>query len=413
MEYGLIGARLGHSFSREIHSRLSHDPYELKELEPQELPAFFKARDFKGINVTIPYKQTVMQWLDCLDESARNTGAVNTIVNRGGVLTGYNTDYYGFIAMAGHAGVDFRGAGVVILGAGGAACAVVAAARAMGVASVRHAVRRPSGGDFLQLADPLSYADADIIVNATPVGMFPDWQGCPVDLSVFGKLRGVLDCVYNPLRTRLVLDAQARGIPAAGGSMMLVAQAVRAREFFTGESFPDDVYESLHDGLLRCKRNIVLLGMPSCGKSTIGRELASRSGRRFVDIDEVIALQTGMEIPEIFAREGEDGFRRRETSAIESVAAEQGLVIATGGGAVLREENLRLLRHNGILCLLERDFELLMPTPDRPLSANKDALLALMDKRRPLYLRAAELTVENNAAPEAAVEILMRYVDQG
>lgn len=411
MRYGLIGARLGHSFSREIHSQLSQDPYELKELELQELPAFFKAREFGGINVTIPYKQTVMQWLDCLDESARNTGAVNTIVNRGGVLTGYNTDYYGFIALAEYAGVDFRGARVVILGAGGAACAVAAAARAMGAARVRNAVRRPSGEGFLQIAEPLSYADADIIVNATPVGMFPGWQGCPVDLGAFGNLRGVLDCVYNPLRTRLVVDARRRGIPAEGGLMMLVAQAVKAREFFSGDRFPDDVCSRLHEGLLRRKRNLVLLGMPSSGKSTLGRELASRCGRRFVDIDDVIALQAGMDIPGIFAREGEEGFRRRETAAIESVAAEQSLIIATGGGAVLRDENLRLLRHNGILCLLERDLGLLTPTPDRPLSADSGAMKALWEKRRPYYLRAADITVHNDGEPERALEELMRYVD--
>ncbi|MBP5719486.1 MAG: hypothetical protein J6W82_00305 [Bacteroidales bacterium] len=411
MEYGLIGARLGHSFSREIHSQLSQDPYELRELAPEQLPAFLKAREFKGINVTIPYKKMVMPFLDELDDSARSTGAVNTIVNKGGRLIGYNTDYYGFIALARHAGVDFQGARLVILGAGGAACAVVAAAKAMGVGRVRYAVRRPGGEGFLQIADTQSYSDAEIIVNATPVGMFPDWQGCPVDLGAFPGLRGVLDCVYNPLRTRLVLDARNRGVPAEGGLMMLVAQAVRAREFCTGDSFPDDVCNRLHEGLLRRKRNLVLLGMPSCGKSTVGREIASRCDRRFVDIDEVISLQAGMEIPDIFAREGEEGFRKRETVAIESVAAEQGLVIATGGGAVLRDENLRLLRHNGILCLLERDLELLTPTSDRPLSRDREALRALWEKRSPFYLRAADVRIDNNGALESTIEELMRYVD--
>lgn len=409
MEYGLIGARLGHSFSREIHSQLSQDPYELRELAPEELPAFLKAREFKGVNVTIPYKRMVQHWLDELDDSARFTGAVNTIVNKGGKLIGYNTDYYGFIALAKHAGVDFKGARLVALGAGGAACAVVAAAKTMGVGRIRYAVRKPGGEGFLPLADVDTYSDADIVVNATPVGMFPDWQGCPTDLGAFRNLRGVLDCVYNPLSTRLVLDARSLGVPAEGGLMMLVAQAVKAREFFTGETFGDDMCLRLYDSLLRRKRNLVLLGMPSSGKSTIGRELASRCGRRFVDIDEVIALQAGMEIPDIFAREGEEGFRRRETAAIESVAAEQGLVIATGGGAVLSEDNLRMLRHNGLLCLLDRDPGLLTPTPGRPLSSTEEDLKTLWEKRRPLYLRAADVTVNNDGTPERTIEELMRY----
>lgn len=408
MEFGLIGEHLGHSFSREIHGMLCCAPYELRELAPDELLKFLADRDFRGINVTIPYKRAVMPHLDAIDESARACNAVNAIVRQDGKLTGYNTDYDGFIALARHAGIDFKGAKVVILGAGGAASAVEAAARSMGAASVRNAVRTARTPEQLPLASPELWSDCEVLVNATPLGMYPDWQSLPVNLDELPRLRGVLDCIYNPIRTRLVLDAQARSIPADGGLYMLVGQAVRARELFDGCSIPESRCEEIYGRILRSKRNLVLTGMPSCGKSSVGRELASRTGRRFVDTDEVIALQAGMEIPEIFAREGESGFRERETAAIESMAAEQGLIIATGGGAILRDENVRLLRHNGIICLIQRDINLLTPTADRPLSSDRAALQALYRHRLPYYLRAAELTIDNDGPLDRTVEELLK-----
>ena len=409
MIYGLIGEHLGHSFSREIHGRLSSDPYELRELTPSQLPAFLRERDFRGINVTIPYKQAVMPHLDVLDESALRSGAVNTIVNKSGRLYGYNTDFDGFVMLAHYAGVDFQGADVIILGAGGAAKAVAAAARQMGAASVRNAVRNPREEGQLPLFDTSGWKGCDILVNATPVGMYPDWQGRLLDLDDFPNLRGVLDCIYNPLRTSLVLEARERGIPAEGGLYMLVGQAIRARERFTGVPLPEGVAEAEFQHLLRRKRNIVLCGMPSCGKSTVGAELALRTGRRFVDTDEIIALQADMEIPEIFAREGEAGFRARETAAIESIAPEQGLVVSTGGGAVLSETNRRLLRHNGLLCFLDRDPALLIPTADRPLSRSREELMALYSKRLPIYAKAADLRISNNGSLEDTISQLIEY----
>ena len=410
MIYGLIGEKLGHSFSREIHGALSSDPYELRELSSDALAPFLRERGFKGVNVTIPYKQAVMPHLDHLAESAVRSGAVNTIVNRGGELYGHNTDFDGFCLLARHAGVDFAGARTVILGRGGAAKAVRAAAISMGAVSVRNAVRNPGSDDELPLSDPGSWGGCDIVVNATPVGMYPDWQGRILDLDALEGLRGVLDCVYNPLRTRLVLDAAAKGIPAEGGLYMLVGQAIRARELFTGEPLPAGVTEGEYQRLLRSKQNIVLCGMPSCGKTTVGKVLAGSCGRRFVDTDEVIVLQAGMEIPEIFAREGEAGFRARETAAIESLAAEQGLVIATGGGAVLKDENIRLLRHNGLLCFLERNPMLLEPGSGRPLSGSRDALMSLYERRLPRYRQVADITISNDGTPGQAVEELEKYV---
>ena len=408
MEFGLIGEHLGHSFSREIHGMLTDAPYELKELPPEELPAFLSARDFRGINVTIPYKRAVMPHLDSIAESASACNAVNAIVNSEGKLSGYNTDFDGFIALARHAGIDFNGANVVILGAGGAASAVAAAAWKMGAASVRNAVRTIRTPEQLPLDRPELWSDCEVLVNATPVGMYPDWQSTPVDIATLPRLRGVLDCIYNPIRTRLVLDAQERGIPAEGGLYMLVAQAVRARELFDCCSIPDNVCEDIYGRILHSKRNLVLTGMPSCGKSTVGRKLASLTGRRFVDTDEVIVTHAGMEISDIFAAEGESGFRKRETAAIESLAPEQGLIIATGGGAIMKPENVRLLRHNGIICLLQRDLGLLVPTDGRPLSRDRAALQSLYDRRLPFYLKAAELTVDNNGPLEHTVEELMK-----
>ena len=412
MQYGLIGEHLGHSFSKLIHERLSDDSYDLCELRQDELAAFLERRDFSGINVTIPYKQAVMPHLDELGESAAGAGAVNTIVNRGGKLYGYNTDYDGFIAMSRLAGADFSGARVVILGAGGAAKAVRAASMKMGAASVVNAVRTPRSEGQFPVNDPATFDGCNIIVNATPVGMFPNWQDAPINLAELMprmQLRAVLDCIYNPLRTSLVLDAE--GICSAGGLMMLVAQAVKARELFTGEAIPDEVIDREYEHLLKSKRNIVLCGMPSSGKSAVGKALADRTGRRFVDIDDITSLQAGMEIPDIFALEGEKGFRKRESIAIESVSAEQGLIIATGGGSVLNAGNVRMLRHNGLICFLKRDLELLDPGTGRPLAPDRAALRSLYEKRMPIYSAAAEVTVENNTTLEQAVSQLLDYVE--
>ncbi|MBO4566215.1 MAG: hypothetical protein J5695_03210, partial [Bacteroidales bacterium] len=289
MTFGLIGERLGHSFSKIIHERLAGFPYELRELAPSGLGAFLKDEPFRGINVTIPYKQAVIPFLDELGPSARLTGAVNVIVRSDdGRLTGHNTDYDGVLAMAGHAGVSFKGASVVVLGAGGASKAVAAAALDAGASRVVFAVRHDFGPGRVPIQDPSAFSDCEVLVNATPVGMYPDVEGKPLDISVLPHLRGVLDCVYNPIRTGLVLDAQERGIPAAGGLMMLVAQAVRASELFLNKTYAPEVTEQMYRFLLSSRRNIVLCGMPSSGKSTVGQALAARLGMPFTDTDDVI-----------------------------------------------------------------------------------------------------------------------------
>ena len=454
MFYGLIGEHLGHSFSRVVHGMMSSDPYDLVELAPGELEGFLRARDFCGVNVTIPYKRAVIPFLDRLDESAERTGAVNTIVRRGSELWGYNTDYYGFVKMAKHFGVDFTGARTVVLGAGGAAKAVAAAARALGASEVLNAVRRPSGPGQLSIFDDATFDGCNVLINATPVGMYPHWNEAPVNLPALlprMNLTAVLDCIYNPIRTPLVLEACSEGgvlpsvsslrsslplrsacgplpftwpraamdtegstppselsqMTAVGGLYMLVGQAVKARELFTGEKLPADTVERLYDKLLRSKRNIVLCGMPSSGKSTLGQELARATGRRFEDSDSVVELQAGMSIPQIFEREGEHGFRARETAALESLAPEQGLVIATGGGMPLRPENIRLMHHNGIICLLQRDLALLQPGGGRPLSGNRSDLERLYNSRKAAYLAAADVIIDNNGSVEDALAQLL------
>ena len=414
MTFGLIGERLGHSFSKIIHERLAGFPYELRELAPSELGAYLKGEPFRGINVTIPYKQAVIPFLDELGPSARLTGAVNVIVRSDdGRLTGHNTDYDGVLAMAGHAGVSFKGASVVVLGAGGASKAVAAAALDAGASRVVFAVRHDFGPGRVPIQDPSAFSDCEVLVNATPVGMYPDVEGKPLDISVLPHLRGVLDCVYNPIRTGLVLDAQERGIPAAGGLMMLVAQAVRASELFLNKTYAPEVTEQMYRFLLSSRRNIVLCGMPSSGKSTVGQALAARLGMPFTDTDDVIRTHAGMDIPQIFVLEGEAGFRRRERIAVQGVAGEQGFVVATGGGTVLDPSNVRALKRSGILVFLDRAPQLLEPTADRPLSRDRAALERLYAQRLPVYIAAADARISNDGALTDTVESIIGYAQQG
>ena len=413
MEYALLGEHLGHSFSPELHAMLGLPGYGLQELSPEELPAFLRAFPLKGANVTIPYKKAVIPYLDRLSESARLTGAVNTIVRTPEGLTGYNTDYDGFLAMARSAGISFRRASVLILGAGGAAAAVAAAVRSEGAAELRFAVRAPKTPEQLPISEPERYADADILVNCTPVGMHPDDASAPVDLRGFDRLSGVLDCVYNPLRTNLVLDAREAGIPASGGLYMLVGQAFRAEELFLGRSLDPSLCARVYGQLLSKKRNIVLCGMPSSGKSTVGKVLATRLGREFVDTDVLVRERTGKSIEALFAEGGEPYFRKLEADAVAEVYTRQCIVVSTGGGTVMFPENVRTLKRNGVLCFLDRKLEHLLPTGDRPLSRDSESLRKLYEQRLPVYRSVADVSVYNDGPMVQAVDYLERYVGQG
>ena len=405
MKYGLIGEHLGHSFSREVHGMLSGEPYGLRELSPAELPEFLSAREFEGINVTIPYKEAVIPHLDFVSDEARAIGAVNTIINRDGKLFGYNTDYFGLKAMAESVGISLAGRSVLILGAGGAAKTAAALARNEKASSVTHAVRTPRREGETDLRDIGSNNVYEVIINATPAGMYPDVEGRIIDLQMFHHLCGVLDLVYNPIRTNLVIDAQEAGIPAAGGLMMLVAQAVKAQELFRGVKFPEVTLMEVFGRLLRSKQNIVLTGMPSSGKTTLGKMLSERTGRPLIDTDELVCRNTGRAIPDIFATDGEMEFRRCESEAVQQASGLNASIIATGGGVVLDPSNIRRLKRNGRIFFVSRDIEKLVPTEDRPLSSDRAALERLFENRRKAYLDSAESIIDNNDTPEAALAL--------
>jgi len=407
MKYGLIGEKLGHSFSREIHEKLGRYDYELREIGKEDLAAFMAARDFAGINVTIPYKTAVIPYLDELSALAKEVGAVNTIVNRDGRLSGDNTDVWGMLSLIRRLRPDLTGATVLILGTGGTSLSAIAAARSLGAGRIVRVSRTGRDGAVTYEEAYRDFRGADFLINTTPVGMFPHAGETPIDLSRFPRLSGVADAIYNPLSTKLLLDARARGVPAENGLYMLVAQAMRSAELFTGEPVDESETERIWRELLREKRNVVLIGMPGSGKSTVGRLLADKLRRPFVDTDDLIVARAKAPITEIFAARGEVAFRDLETAVISDASQKGGCVIATGGGAILREENLAALRQNGVLVFLDRPLEALVPTSDRPLANESEKIRALYETREPLYRRAAALTVPVADTPEAVAEIIL------
>ena len=412
MIYGLIGEHLGHSFSAEIHARLGAEPYELRELSPEEVSAFLRREEFRGINVTIPYKQTVMPYLDGISGTAREIGAVNTIVRRNGKLFGENTDAAGLTMLLRKIGAEPAGKKVLILGTGGTSRTAAYAARKMGAREVIRVSRSAREGAVTYAEAALKHADARILINTTPCGMYPRTGDCPVDLGLYPELEAVADAVYNPLRTNLVLEARRRGIPAEGGLFMLTAQAVRAAELFRDTAYPPETAENIYRELLREKENMVLIGMPGSGKSTVSGALRRRTGRPSVDTDALIEERTGKTIPEIFREDGEKAFRDAESEVIAEVSARGGQIIATGGGAVLRPENVRALKRNGRLILLERPADALVPTGDRPLADTREKMDRLFLEREPIYRAAADCTVRLDGTPEeAAAETESRWLE--
>ena len=417
MEYGLIGGRLGHSYSKTIHEMLCGYHYDLCPLPTEEeVRAFMTRRPFKAINVTIPYKLVVMEYCSYIDPHAKAINAVNTIVNKNGLLYGYNTDYPGFSYLCDAHGVDFAGKTVVILGTGGTHNTTSAVARDKGAAKIFTVSRHP---------DPekgeLSYADAvtcgaQIVINTTPAGMYPNDVGvCNLDVAAMPGLEAVVDVVYNPERTELVLRAEEAGVPVAvGGLEMLVAQAVYAAEYFLDRKFEDAPAEirRITAALHRATLNIALIGMPSSGKTTLGKLLAKALGRTFVDLDDEIVKADGRSIPDIFAAEGEDGFRARETAQIQRFGKENRQLLSCGGGAVKRPENLRALHQNGVVLFIDRPVEALAVGGDRPLSSSMDALRTMEAQRRPLYLAAADAVVPNNGTLEDAVRAAQEALDE-
>ena len=406
MEYGLIGEHLPHSFSKEIHENIAGYTYELCELKPEELGDFLKKREFKSINVTIPYKQSVIPYLDEIDEKAKSIGAINVIVNRDGKLCGYNADYDGMVALFHRLGIDAKGKTVLIFGTGGTSKTARAVAQDLGAARIIR-VSRTANEDAITYEEAAKI-DAQIIINTTPAGMFPNLDSQAMDISAFPSLEGAVDAVYNPLRPQFILAAREKGAKADGGLYMLVAQAVSACGLFLDKKFEEGTADREYKRILATKENIVLIGMPGSGKSTVGAILAKAMGREPIDTDEEIVRAAGKPIKEIFAEDGEKAFRDLESEVIAKVAARTGVVISTGGGAILREENVRKLKQNGKIFFLDRALADIMPTDDRPLASDRAALEARFAERYPRYIAAADVHISVSGTEAETAESIKK-----
>ena len=396
MEYGCIGEKLTHSFSKEIHALLFDYDYKIKEIPKDELGDFMTRRDFKAINVTIPYKQDVIPYLDVVSDIAKQIGAVNTIINKDGKLYGYNTDFSGITMLMHKNGIEIAGKCVLVLGSGGTSKTAVAVAKAMGAANVVR-VSRTAKENCITYEDAIKdYANAEVIINTTPRGMYPNIVGEPIDIDHFTKLEAVVDAIYNPLCSNLVIKAKNKGIKATGGLYMLVAQAAIAAEKFVDQNIELEKIDFVYRKILKSKQNIVLVGMPSSGKTTIGKKLALKLGMQFVDVDQEIETVAGKTILQIFEEVGESGFRDIESRVIADISSRQHAVISTGGGAILREQNVTLLKGNGKIYFIDRPLELLITTDDRPLSSNRDDLIKRYNERYDIYCRVADEKVVND-----------------
>ncbi|MBR2042358.1 MAG: shikimate dehydrogenase [Oscillospiraceae bacterium] len=407
MEYGLIGEHLPHSFSPEIHKRIGDYKYEIKELKPEELENFLEKREFKGINVTIPYKQAVIPFLDEIDENAKAIGAVNTIVNRNGRLFGYNTDFGGLKSLFERTGISVFGKKAIIFGNGGTSRTAKAVLEFLGAQTVLKTDLSPSQCIITNEEAVLKHSDAKILVNTTPCGMFPNLSGMAADPADFPHCEGAVDVVYNPLRTDFVQRAQSLGIPAKGGLYMLVMQAILASEHFFDKKIPPEKAENIYQELLRTKKNIVLIGMPGSGKTTVGKMLSESLSMEFIDSDAVITEKTGREISDIFANEGEKAFRKIESEVISELSGKTGCIIATGGGAVLDAENVKNLSKNGKIYFIDRPPENLIPTSDRPTASSIEAIKKRYDERISIYRKSADKIICADCTAKEVQEKIM------
>ena len=400
MKCGLLGRKLGHSYSPQIHGYLGDYSYELFEIEPEKVENFLKNGDFAGINVTIPYKKDVIPYLDELSPVAAKLGAVNTIVRREGRLIGHNTDYFGFRTMVAKSGLAVAGKKVLVLGSGGASNTAAAVLEELGARVV--IISRNGANNYGNL---YLHKDAAVIVNCTPVGMYPNVGASPLDLDQFPALEGVLDVVYNPARTQLLLDAEERGLVVMNGLLMLVAQAWESSQWFTKSSLSEEKIDEIHGILRRQMENIILIGMPGCGKSTLGLALAEKLGRQFVDADAALEEKYGRKIVDIIPQDGESAFRQMETETLAELGKQSGLIIATGGGCVTQVRNYPLLHQNGTIFWLQRELECL-PIEGRPLS-QAGKLAQMYAVRKPMYARFADFVIDNNGDIDCTLHQIM------
>lgn len=404
MRYGLIGEKLGHSFSKDIHERIADYTFDLIPLSKEEFKTFMEKKEFTALNVTIPYKKDVIPYLDEMDEHAKAIGAVNTIVNRDGKLKGYNTDFTGFLYMVKKHNVHMEGKKVLIIGNGGASAAIQAVVQHESAGSMVIVDVVPGNGAISYDEMFSSHLDAEIIINTSPIGMYPRIGNAPIDISMFHKCEAVLDVIYNPILTRLCFEAQEMDIKRVNGLEMLIAQAKQSVEFFLDKSIDDQIIDDIYQDKLRERCNIVLIGMPSAGKTTIGKMLENRMQKEFIDLDDIIIEKAGKSIPEIFEESGEAGFRAIETEAAIEVSKLNNKIIATGGGTIKHKVNMDYLRQNGITIFIDRDVDKLISSdPNRPLSKSTDALEKMHAERLPLYQKYAAYVAVNNSDIESTV----------
>ena len=396
MKYGLIGEKLGHSFSKEIHERIADYKYELCEVAKDDFDEFFKNRDFISINVTIPYKERVIPYLDYIDDIALSIGAVNTVVNKDGKLYGYNTDYYGLKSLIEKRNIDVENKKVLILGTGGTSKTATAVVKTLGAKQIIYASINGEIGTFTYEEVLEKHIDSEVIINTTPCGMYPNNDGLLININLFKNLNGVVDVVYNPLLTTILQNAKANNLKYASGLYMLVSQAVYASAIFQDTEVSHDLIDELFEEIYFQKQNIVLIGMPTCGKTTIGKELADKLGKTFVDIDTLIEEEIQMPISEFLNKDNEKDFRDIEEKIVERIAKMNNLIISTGGGVIKRQVNIERLKKNGVVVFIDRDVNLLMPASDRPLSSNLNDLKKLYNERYEIYKIAADIVVKNN-----------------
>ncbi len=405
MEYGCIGEKLGHSFSKEIHNALTDYDYQLKELTRDELKIFMENKDFKAINVTIPYKEAVMPYLYFISDEARSIKAVNTIINKKGELYGYNTDFFGLKSLILRNGADLKGKTIAVLGSGGTSKTAVSVAYDLGADTV-YRVSREQKQDYITYRKLYEISDEiQVVINTTPCGMFPNTHTCAVDIKEFPNVEAVFDAVYNPLCSKLVLDSKERGLIASGGLYMLVAQAAYAVEHFIGKKLDLSRVEDVYKELYKDKMNIVLVGMAGCGKTTIGKLLAENSGKKFIDTDDLIVEKENRDIPAIFKEKGEEYFREVEKEVVREISKQNGLVIATGGGVPLNNENIIALKGNGDIYFIDRPLDDIMPTEDRPLSSNREDLEKRYNERYDIYTKCADCVIDGSGTVD---EVLKR-----
>lgn len=413
MKYGLLGETLGHSYSKEIHEQLADYTYDLIPVANADFPAFMERRDFQAINVTIPYKEKVIPYLTDMDERAKSIQAVNTIVNRNGKLYGYNTDFDGFLYTLKRHQIDVAQKKVVVLGYGGASKAVLAVLNDLKAGSIVIVNRTPYDETISYEECYRTCTDAEIIINTTSVGMYPKMNASPLHLAAFQKCEAVIDVIYNPLKTKLLIEAEQFKMKAVNGLEMLVAQAKYAVEHFQNikidDSRIDEIYRSIHQRIC----NLVLIGMPSVGKTTVGKQLSDALHRPFIDLDQKLVEAVGMSIPDYFQAYGERAFRDHESEVCQQYGCQNNQIIATGGGVVLRPENIQALQANGLLIWLRRPLSKLISDETRPLSSSPQAIEKLYRERLPLYEKAADFIVDNDRSPDHALHQIVKTLKNG